>query len=65
MDRLDDHTSENFGSTDGNDNNPDPVLEPISIDDDDEKMEEETNLEDAEESAETELGRKFLFYISN
>jgi hypothetical protein len=65
MDGLDDHTSENFGSTDGNDNNPDTVHEIISIDDDDKKMEEETNLEDAEESAEDELGRKFLFYISH
>ena len=36
------------------------VLEVVSVDDDDDKM-EDTNLEEAEESAEVELGTKFFF----
>jgi hypothetical protein len=39
--------------------------EAISISDDDDKVEDETNLETAEESAEAELGRVFFFFYLN
>ena len=49
-------------AADGGDNASD-THDIISIDDDDDKMDDETNLEVAEECAETKLGR-ILFYIS-
>ena len=71
LDGLNDHTSNpprnpnhNLEAANKSINNSNPASEIISVSDNEDKMDDNTDLEAAEESAETELGRKSIF-VSN